>query len=126
MAARSGRTLQDSLILIPIKVCKEVWGIKLNHWHSLGFGSTIQGSASTGALKIKVWFEDDCIAIRVPSETTFAQLRDKLQDRLRVEGTLMIQYKDEPSGGYAELQSDNDLDVALQRNPKLQLYVGYS
>ena len=91
-----------------------------------GSGNTNQGTASTGALKIKVWFEDDCIAIRVPSETTFAQLRDKLHERLKVKDELMIQYKDEPSNGYAELLSDEDLDVALQRNPKLQLYVGYA
>lgn len=78
------------------------------------------------ALKIKVWFEDDCIAIRVPSEITFPQLRDKLHERLKVKDELMIQYKDEPSGGFAEILSDNDLDIALQRNPKLQLYVGYA
>ena len=86
-----------------------------------------QAPASSGsALKIKVWFEDDCIAIRVPSEITFPQLRDKLHERLKVKDELMIQYKDEPSQGFAELISDNDLDIALQRNPKLQLYVGYA
>jgi bud emergence protein 1 len=95
-------------------------------------GQTSSGSpnppnaATTGALKIKVWFEDDCIAIRVPSEITFGQLRDKLHERLKVKDEIMIQYKDEPTGGYAELLSDNDLDIALQRNPKLQLYVGYA
>lgn len=89
-------------------------------------GNSNQPSAATGALKIKVWFEDDCIAIRVPSETNFTQLRDKLHERLKVKNELMIQYKDEPSGGYAELLSDNDLDVALERNPKLQLYVGFA
>ena len=85
------------------------------------------GSAnSTGALKIKVFFEDDLIAIRVPSDISFQALRDKLKDRLKVQEEIMIQYKDEPSGGYAELLSDRDLDMALQRNPKLTLYVGYA
>ena len=80
--------------------------------------------ASSGALKIKVHFEDDVIAIRVPSEISFLQLKDKLKDRLKIQDDLMIQYKDEPSGNYAELISDRDLDTALTRNPKLALYVG--
>ena len=83
-------------------------------------------ASSSGALKIKVWFEDDCIAIRVPADITFLQLRDKLHERLKVKDELMIQYKDEPTNGYVELLSDHDLDIALQRNPKLQLYVGYA
>ena len=80
----------------------------------------------SGAVKIKVFFEEDCIAIRVPSDITFNQLRDKLSDRLKVREEIMIQYKDEPTGGYAELLSDRDLDCALQRNARLQLYVGYA
>ena len=90
----------------------------------------VTGSSTTnvtsGALKIKVFFEDDLIAIRVPSDIGFKQLRDKLKDRLKVQDDVMIQYKDEPSQGYAELLSDRDLDMALQRNPKLTLYVGYA
>jgi bud emergence protein 1 len=82
--------------------------------------------AASGALKIKVFFEDDLIAIRVPGEITFAQLSDRLRERLKIREEIMIQYKDEPSGCYAELVSDRDLDVAFQRNPKLTLYVGYA
>ena len=85
-----------------------------------------QTNVSTGAIKIKVFFDDDLIVIRVPSDVGFQDLKAKLKDRLKMtEGDLMIQYKDEPSGGYAELLSDNDLDIALRRNPKLTLYVGY-
>lgn len=82
--------------------------------------------AASGALKIKVWFEDDCIAIRVPSEIIFSQLKEKLKDRLKVQDDIVVQYKDEPSGNFAELLSDQDLDVALARNSKLQLYVRYA
>ena len=82
--------------------------------------------ASSGALKIKVFFEDDLIAIRVPSEISFQQLREKLKDRLKIQDDIIVQYKDEPTGTYAELLSDRDLDVALGRNPKLTLYVGYA
>lgn len=82
--------------------------------------------AASGALKIKVWFEDDCIAIRVPSDIIFSQLKEKLKDRLKVQDDIVVQYKDEPSGNFAELLSDQDLDIALARNSKLQLYVGYA
>ena len=88
--------------------------------------NTSTTNVSSGALKIKVFFEDDLIAIRVPSDISFQQLKDKLMDRLKVQDEIRIQYKDEPSGGYAELVNDRDLDLALERNPKLTLYVGYA
>lgn len=84
----------------------------------------VSSSSNTGAMKIKVFFQDDIIAIRVPSDINFQQLKEKLKDRLKINDDIMVQYRDEPSGGYAEILSDNDLDVALQRNPKLSLYVG--
>lgn len=82
--------------------------------------------AVTGALKIKVFFEDEVIAIRVPSEINYQQLRDKLMDRLEIQDDIIIQFKDEPTGNYAELTNDADLNLALSRNPKLALYVGYA
>ena len=81
--------------------------------------------AASGALRVKIWFEDDCIVIRVPSEINFQQLKDKVRDRLKLEDDVMIQYKDESTGSYTEMLSDRDLDVALTRNPKLTLYVRY-
>ncbi|KAL9613609.1 MAG: hypothetical protein Q9167_001836 [Letrouitia subvulpina] len=81
--------------------------------------------AASGALRVKIWFEDDCIVIRVPSEISFQQLKAKLKDRLKIQDDIMIQYKDEPTGNYTEMLSDRDLDVALARNPKLTLYVRY-
>lgn len=93
-------------------------------------GPAANGSAtnviSSGALKIKVFFEDDCIAIRVPSDISFQQLKDKLKDRLKVNDEIMVQYKDEPTGNFAELLSNRDLGNALTRNPKLQLYIQYA
>ena len=81
---------------------------------------------SSGALKIKVFFEEDLIAIRVPSNIRFQDLKKKLKDRLKLQDDIMVQYRDEPSNTYAELLSDRDLDVALGRNPKLTLYVSYA
>ncbi len=89
-------------------------------------GGAAPTPAPAGALKIKVTFQDDLIAIRVPSDISFQQLKEKLQDRLKVEDNIMIRYKDEPSDGYVELISDHDLDVALERNEKLTLFVGYA
>lgn len=83
-------------------------------------------STSSGAVKIKIYYQDDLIAIRVPTDISFEQLKEKLQSRLSLSGDVRIQYKDEPANSYETLQNDEDLDIALQRNPsKLTLYVNY-
>lgn len=79
---------------------------------------------SSGAMKVKVFFQDDLIAIRIPGDITLPQLKEKLMDRLKIRDEILVQYKDEQSGTYAELMSDNDLDQAIHRNAKLTLYVG--
>lgn len=81
---------------------------------------------SSGALRIKVFFGDDCIAIRVPNNISFAALHEKLKERLKVHQDIVIQYKDKRSSAFAELLSDPDLDVAIAGDPKLTLYVGYT
>ncbi|BAE65450.1 unnamed protein product [Aspergillus oryzae RIB40] len=80
-------------------------------------------SSSSGALKVKVSFQGDLIAIRVPNDISFQQLREKLMDRLKINNEIAVQYKDEPSGAYVDLVSDSDLDTAIQRNSKLTLFV---
>jgi bud emergence protein 1 len=80
--------------------------------------------STTGAIKIKVFFQNEIIAIRVPSDIRFLQLMEKLKARLKVDDEIIIRYKDEPSGSFIELLSDNDLSRAIQRNVKLTLYVG--
>lgn len=76
-------------------------------------------------MKIKMYYNGDLIAIRVPTDIQYEQLCDKIRDRLKVgEGEqLQLFYKDEPTGDKPNLMSNNDLDVALQRNEKLLLYV---
>ncbi|TEA10564.1 Protein scd2/ral3 [Colletotrichum sidae] len=92
--------------------------------------SQSQPSASPGvgqvqAMKIKLYFNGDLIAIRVPTDIQFQQLYDKIRDRLKIPIGEEIQlfYKDEPTGDKPNLMSDNDLDFALERNEKLLLYV---
>lgn len=83
-----------------------------------------QGSNSSqpgSFMKIKITYQDDLIAIRLPKDVTFTQLQDKLQERL---GSQLseIQYKDEQAGQFINLNNDQDLSVALARNNKLWLY----
>ncbi|THC99207.1 hypothetical protein EYZ11_001295 [Aspergillus tanneri] len=84
----------------------------------------VSTTSSSGAMKVKVFFQDDLIAIRVPSDISVLQLKEKLVDRLKIQEDIAVQYKDEPSGTYIDLVSDSDLDTAIQRNSKLTLYVG--
>ncbi|KAI9828474.1 MAG: bud emergence protein 1 [Phylliscum demangeonii] len=85
--------------------------------------TTAAGGNHSGAMKIKIYYQDDLIAIRVPAEISFEQLKEKVQTRLSVGGAIRIRYKDETHNSLERLASDADLDVALQRNPKLTLYV---
>ena len=88
--------------------------------------SSTTNVVSSGALKIKVWFEDDCIAIRVPSDITFDQLKAKVRDRLKIQEEITVHYRDEPTETYVAMLNDQDLDIGVGRNPKLQLYIGYA
>ncbi|KAI9649587.1 bud emergence protein 1 [Ciborinia camelliae] len=79
------------------------------------------------AMKVKIYFGDDLIAIRVPTDIQFQQLYEKISDRLKIPqgDEIALYYKDEPSGEKPNLMSDNDLDIALRRNDKLIIYVEY-
>jgi bud emergence protein 1 len=84
---------------------------------------------SSAAMKVKVFFQDDIIAIRVPQDIALSSLKERLMERmekLRLNDDIMLQYKDEPTDSLILLENDDDLDVALQRNPKLTLYVNYA
>ncbi|TAQ87130.1 hypothetical protein B7494_g4541 [Chlorociboria aeruginascens] len=80
------------------------------------------------AMKVKIYFGDDLIAIRVPTDIQYQQLYDKIRDRLKIpQGEeIALFYKDESSGERPGLISDNDLDFALGRNEKLVIYVEYN
>lgn len=93
-------------------------------------GSAAPGASSTsvvasGAVRFKIWLGNDCRAIRVPSEISFQQLKDKVKDRFGIDDEIMIQYKDESTGGLADMFSDRDLDMALSKIPKLTFYARY-
>ncbi|KAL8692580.1 MAG: hypothetical protein Q9218_002428 [Villophora microphyllina] len=88
-------------------------------------GASTTSVAASGAVRFKIWLGNDCRAIRVPSEISFQQLKDKVKDRFGIEDEIMIQYKDESTGGFAEMFSDRDLDMALTKIPKLTFYARY-
>lgn len=77
------------------------------------------------AMKIKLSFNGDLIAIRVPTDIQFRELYEKVRDRLKIPAgdPIDISYKDERSGDKLPMLSNNDLDNALERNEKLLLYV---
>lgn len=77
------------------------------------------------AMKIKLSFNGDLIAIRVPTDIQFQDLYDKIRDRLKIPAgdSIDIFYKDERTGDKPSMISNNDLDTALERNEKLLLYV---
>lgn len=80
-----------------------------------------QSSAQQSFVKVKISYQDDLIAIRLPRDVTFVQLQDKLQERLGTE-IKSIQYKEEQSGTYYDILSDHDLKTAFARNQKLVLF----
>lgn len=87
------------------------------------------------AIKIKVFFEqDNVVVIRMPPNFRYSQLLQKLRERRKLEISeegrdeeddmeLMVDYRDEADGKYHPMESDEELGIALERNPKLTLSV---
>jgi len=88
----------------------------------------IQNGQQGSAMKVKIYFGEDLIAIRVPNDIQYQQLYDKIRERLKIaQGEeIALYYKDEASGERPGLVSNNDLDSALQRNDKLIIYAEYN
>jgi len=86
----------------------------------------MKAANTQGPMKVKVFFQEDIIAIRVPQDIVFVALKERLMERLKLNEDIAIQYKDEGTNSLIDLENDDNLDVALQRNPKLTLYVNYA
>lgn len=84
------------------------------------------GGGGGGALKVKVFFEDDIIAIRVPQDISFQALKDRLVDRLKVNEDIKLQYKDEATNQLVQMENDDNLEHAIAVNSKLQVHVSYA
>jgi bud emergence protein 1 len=84
------------------------------------------GVQQAGAqMKVKLSYNGDIIAIKVPSDISFQNLYERIVDRLKIPpgDPPQLSYKDEATGDKPPLMSNHDLDIALQRNEKLLLYV---
>ncbi len=100
----------------------------MNQHSSNSAMSTNTGGLS--ALKIKVWFEEDnCVVIRMPISLKFSDLYTKLKERRKLEKPgeadedLIVEYRDEREGYFYPIENDEDLVIAVERNPKLTLSV---
>ena len=97
--------------------------------HSNSSHPSGNSSSPTGALKIKVYHENEVIAIRVPQNISFDALQDKLRERLSIShgNPIRVQYHNPEIGQEVEMHGDSDLDQAIQKsggvNGKLFLYV---
>jgi bud emergence protein 1 len=107
----------------------------IQHQHS-GLSSASMSGSNTGtgtnsALKIKVWFEEDnCVVIRMPTSLKYIDLYNKLKERRALEKPnestnedLAVEYRDEIEGQFYPIENDEDLAIAVERNPKLTLSV---
>ena len=86
-------------------------------------GSTQSTQQQQNFFKIKVSYQDEMFALRLPRDVSFSQLQEKLHERLGNIDLSCIQYKDEPSNTFINMISDTDLFTAINRNAKLVLYV---
>ncbi|KAL2018229.1 hypothetical protein VTK56DRAFT_1136 [Thermocarpiscus australiensis] len=89
---------------------------------SLSAGVQQAGGAQ---MKVKLSYNGDIIAIKVPADISFQNLYDRILERLKIPPgeQPQLSFKDEATGDKPPLMSDNDLDMALRRNEKLLLYV---
>ncbi|KAI0442542.1 hypothetical protein F4803DRAFT_367978 [Xylaria telfairii] len=80
---------------------------------------------SPAAFKVKIHFNNDTFLIRVPGDTNFQQLYEKIRERTKVASGEQIQlfYRDEASGDKLNLLSNNDLNYAIDHNDKLVIFV---
>ncbi|KAF2002250.1 hypothetical protein P154DRAFT_143867 [Amniculicola lignicola CBS 123094] len=106
----------------------------LNHQHtsmSAVSTATSTGTGTGSALKIKVWFEENnCVVIRMPNSLKYTDLYTKLKERRALEKPdqnnaedLIVEYRDEIEGQFYPIENDEDLAIAVERNPKLTLSV---
>ncbi|CAG8559296.1 4283_t:CDS:1 [Paraglomus occultum] len=86
------------------------------------YGQSVQAPMEPPpTIKIKIFYKEDVMAIKIPSDITYAALRKRLEERL--DGPLAsLQYKDETSGQVLRLGNDSDLYRAIRTCPKLLIY----
>lgn len=101
-----------------------------NQASNLTQNSTGSGNSATpksnlaGALRVKLEYDSDVIAMRVAQEeVNFDILVDKIRGRLRITQDVDIEYRDDVSGGVKPFRDEEDLQEALKRNGNLRLVI---
>lgn len=106
----------------------------MQHQNShLSATSTSTSATNTGSggvtTKIKVWFDENtCVVIRIQT-MKYTDLYAKLKERRDMDKPaerdeeMFIEYRDETEGQYYPIENDEDLEIAVKRNPKLVMSV---
>lgn len=91
-------------------------------FQSPSLGSGGGGGTNEEMIKVKISFQDDIMAMRIPVSITFKSLQSKVFERLQSD-TRDLSYRDE-RGNFAKLQSDEDVRDAIDNSGgKLMIYV---
>ncbi|KAF9107168.1 bud emergence protein 1 [Mortierella sp. AM989] len=88
---------------------------------------TLPASAGTSdeTIKVKISYDEDIMAMRIPATISFKTLQQKIFDRLQVEDK-NLSYRDD-RGDFAVIQTDADVRDAIDRSGgKLMIYVDHS
>lgn len=84
--------------------------------------SAINVPGSEEMIKVKISYQDDIMAMRIPVSITFRSLEQKVFERLNTDHK-ELSYRDD-RGDFASLQNDGDVRVAIDRSGgKLMIYV---
>ncbi|ANB14868.1 phosphatidylinositol-3-phosphate-binding protein BEM1 [Sugiyamaella lignohabitans] len=76
--------------------------------------------AEVTSIKVKVFYQDDLIAIKLPSNITFASLHERISQRLGLDNPTLM-YKD-ADDELNEIADDDEFHTALGNKTKLVLY----
>lgn len=81
--------------------------------------SGMNAGAGGAQLKVKVVYQNDTFVMRFPQDISFAELEDRLKQRfkMRPDERVRVSYEDRGSGGLVDLDGDQSLDAAIERNP---------
>jgi bud emergence protein 1 len=79
-------------------------------------------------LKAKIYWQEDTFVMRFPQDVAYAELLDRVQQRLKTRERLLLSYEDRMSGGLVPLGRDQDLDIAIDRaaGAQLKIHVSYA
>ncbi|KAF9916463.1 bud emergence protein 1 [Lobosporangium transversale] len=74
-------------------------------------------------IKVKISYQEDIMAMRIPVSIGFKALQQKIFDRLQIEPHRTLSYRDD-HGDFAIIQTDADVRAAMDRSGgKLMVYV---